>query len=107
LIQSGFEKEVCLPTAQSHDNVTKTKQETPPSTSQPTTSRKRKIEARSKNTDEPVKATPTSQQVDAGSSHILGGGKNPFPFAQKTYSRRTKRLAKPRVFMEDQQPETT
>jgi len=54
-----------------------------------------------------VKAPPTSQQADVGSSHILGGGKHHFPFSHKTYSRRTKRLAKPRVFMEYQQPETT
>jgi hypothetical protein len=54
-----------------------------------------------------VEATPTSQQADEGSSHILGGGKHPFPFAQKTYSRRTKRLVKPRVLKEDKKPETT
>lgn len=37
------------------------------------------------------------------SSHILGGGKHPFHFAQKNYSKRDKRLTKSRVLVEDQQ----
>jgi hypothetical protein len=54
-----------------------------------------------------VEATLTSLQVDKGSSHILGGGKHPFPYAQKTYYRRTKRLEKPRLLKEDKEHETT
>ena len=52
-----------------------------------------------------MEPTPTILQEYRGSSHILGGGKNPFPYAQKTYSKRTKWLAKPRVLKEDQEPE--
>jgi hypothetical protein len=42
-----------------------------------------------------------------GSSHILGGGKNPFPFSHKTYSKRDKRLVEPSVSVENQQPVKT
>jgi len=37
------------------------------------------------------------------SSHILGGGKHPFPFAQKNLIKRAKRLTKSRVLVENQQ----
>jgi hypothetical protein len=94
------------PASQSRDKVVVPTQEASPSASQPTISKKGKREACLKTSDEPMKATPTSQQVDEGFSHILGGGKHMFPFAQNTYSKRTKTLAKPKVFMEDQQPET-
>jgi hypothetical protein len=69
--------------------------------------RREREQACVKISDEPVEAPPTSQQEDAGSSCILGGGKHPFPFAQKTYSRRTQRQVKPRVLGEDKKPETT
>jgi hypothetical protein len=54
-----------------------------------------------------VESPPTSQQENEGSSHILGGGKHPFPFSQKAYSRKTERHVKPRVLGEDKKPETT
>jgi hypothetical protein len=104
LIQSGFEKEKHSPASQSHGNIVKPDQETPSNVGQSTTAKKGKRAACLKTPDEPVKATSTSQQTDAGSSHILGGGKHPFPFSQKTYSKRAKRLAEPRVSVEDQQP---
>jgi hypothetical protein len=105
LIQSGFEKENHSPASQSHGNIVKPDQETPSNVDQSTTAKKGKRATCLKTPDEPVKATSSSQQTDAGSSHILGGGKHPFPFAQKTYSKRAKRLAEPRVSVEDQQPE--
>jgi hypothetical protein len=91
LIQSGFEKKVHPPAVKSHDKVAKPEQGTSSSASQPTTSKKRKRATCVKTPDEPVEAPPTSQQADARSSRILGGGKHPFPFAQKTYSRRSQR----------------
>jgi hypothetical protein len=36
-----------------------------------------------------------------GLSRILGRGKHPFPFAHKTYSRRSQRQIKPRILGED------
>jgi hypothetical protein len=72
LIQSGFEKEVHPPVAQSHDNVVKSEQETPPGTNRSANAKKGKRIAFLKTPDEPVKATSTSQQTDAGSSRILG-----------------------------------
>lgn len=107
LIQSGFEKEVHPPVAQSHDNVVKSESETPPGTSRSANAKKGKRVAFLKTPDEPIKATSSIQQADAGFSRILGQGKHPFPFAQKNYSKRAKRLVEPRVFMEDQQPKTT
>jgi hypothetical protein len=57
--------------------------------------------------NEPVKATSSNQRTKVGSSHIFGGGKNPFPFAQKNYLKRAKRVAEPKVSVEDQQPVKT
>jgi hypothetical protein len=107
LIQSGFEKEVHPPATQLHDKIVEPDQEASPSASQPVIPMKGKIKACLKISDKPMKPTPTNLQADEGSSHILGGGKHPFPYAQKTYSKKTKSLAKPRVLKEDQEPEIT
>jgi hypothetical protein len=107
LIQSGFEKEVHPTAIELHDNVPEPNQEASPNASQPVIPRKGKREAYLNISDEPVEATPTSLEIDRGSSHILGGGKHPFPYSQKNCSKRTKRLAKPRVLKEDQECETT
>jgi hypothetical protein len=107
LIQSGFEKEVHPPASQSHDKFYVPTQEYSPNASQPTISNKGKRVTRLKTLDEPVKSIPSIQKIDVGASRILVGGKHMFPFAHKTYSKRTKGLAKPRVFMEDQQPQKT
>jgi hypothetical protein len=107
LIQSGFEKKVYPSTAKSHDKGANLEQETSSSTNRSTNAKKRKRTTCVKISDEPVEAPPTSQQENEGSSRILGGGKHPFPFAQKTYSRRTQRQVKSRVLGEDKKPETT
>jgi hypothetical protein len=89
-----------------HDNFFDPNQEASPNASQPVIPRKGKREACLNISEKPMEATPTSLQEDKGSSNILGGGKHPFPYAQKTYSKSTKRLANPRVLKEDQEPET-
>jgi hypothetical protein len=60
--------------------------------SQSTIAKKGKPAACFKTPDELVKSTSANQETDAGSSHILGGGKQHFPFAHKTYLKRDKRL---------------
>jgi len=90
-----------------HDKIVEPNQEASPNTSQPVILRKGKREAYLKVSDDPVDTTPTSLQANKGSSHILGGGKHPFPYSQKTYSRRTQRLVKPRVLKEDKNLKTT
>jgi hypothetical protein len=107
LIQSGFEKENHTLVSQSNGNIVKPDQETPFNAFQSTPAKKGKRTSCFETPDEPVKARSSSQQTDVGSSHILGGGKHPFPFAQKTYSKRAKRLAELRVSVEDQQPVKT
>ena len=107
MIHSGFEKEVHPLATQFHDKFDEPNQEASPNASQPVIPRKGKREACLKISHEPVEATPTILQADKGSSHILGGGKHMFPYAQKTYSKRTKRLEKPRVLKEDKELETT
>jgi hypothetical protein len=106
LIQSWFEKEVHPPTTQFHDKVVEPNQEASPNESKLVIPRKGKREACLNISDEPVEDTPISLQADEGSSNILGGGKHLFPYAHNTYSKRTKRLEKPRVLKEDQEPET-
>ena len=102
----GFEKKVYPPVIKSHEKVTNPEQGTSSSANQPTTSKKRKRETCVKTPDEPVEAPPTRHQVVSGSSCILGGGKHPFPFAQKTYSRMSQRKVKPRVLEEDKTSKT-
>jgi len=67
-----------------HDKVVEPNQEASPNESQPIIPRKGKGEACLKISDEPVEATPTRLQADKESSHILGGGNHPFPYAQNT-----------------------
>jgi hypothetical protein len=107
LIHSGFEKELHPPTTLLNDKVVEPNQEDSPNTSQPVIPRKGKREACLNILDEPMEDTPNILQEDEGYSHILGGGKDSFPYAQNTYSKRTKRLEKPRVLKEDQELETT
>jgi hypothetical protein len=87
----GFEKEVHPPATKSHDNVVKVEQETPPNTVQSANAKKAKRESCYNISDEPMEAAPTSLHENERSSHILGGGKNPFHFSQRTYSRRNQR----------------
>jgi len=89
-----------------HDKVTKPTQEASPNVRQRVIPRKGKIEACLNILDEPMEGTPTILQADEGPSHILGGGKHMYPYAQKTYSKRTKRLEKPRVLKEERETET-
>jgi len=56
--------------------------------------------------DEQVETTPTGLKTGEGFSHALGGGRHPFPHAQKVYIRKSKRLTEPRVLNEIQEPET-
>jgi hypothetical protein len=104
LIQSGYEKENHAYASQSHGNYVKYDQETPANVGQSTPPKKGKRASCFETPDELVKATSSIQQIEVGSSHILGGGKNPFSFAQKTCSKRAKRIAEPMVSVEDQQP---
>jgi hypothetical protein len=48
-------------------------------------SRKNKRKTSLNISDEQAEATPTSLKIGEGSSHALGGGKHPFPHAQKVY----------------------
>jgi hypothetical protein len=97
----GFENKVHPSAIKSHEKVAKTEQGTSSNVSQPATSKKRNIAACVNTPDEPVEAHSTSQQEDARSSYLLGGDKHPFPFSQKTHSRRSQRQVKPRVLGED------
>jgi len=92
LIHSGFEKENHSLASQSHGNIVNPDQETLSNVGQSTIAKKGKRATCFKTLDKLVKYTSANQETNAGSSHILGGGKHHFPFAHKTYLKRGKRL---------------
>jgi hypothetical protein len=106
LIQSGFKIEVHPPAQKLTDKFVEPMQGASSSTSPPVVSRKNKRKTSLKISDEQVEATPTSLQTGEGSSHALGGGRHPFPHAQKVYIKKSKRLAEPMMLNEIQEPET-
>jgi len=69
-------------------------------------SKKNKRKISLKTSDEGVENTPTNLQTCEGYSHMLGGGRNPFPHAHKVYIRKNKRLAEPMILNEIEEPET-
>jgi len=87
LIHSRFEPEVHPPTQTFPDKFVEPMQGTSSSTSQPIVSRKNKRRTSLNISYEQVEATLTSLQIGEGSSHVLGGGRNPFPYAHRVYIR--------------------
>jgi hypothetical protein len=77
------------------------------SISLPTASRKNKRKVSLKSSNEQDEDTSTSLKPREGSSHALGGGRHPFPHAQKVYIRKSKSLSESVISNEMQELETT